>query len=328
MDVEVAYPSLQADGPAGEATAHSESVPCSSVEDAANARSWTGQKQAARAEMWGNLLAGRKNGWWARLVRVASGTHSLALADQAVVSATNFLTTILVGRWCGADELGVYAMGFSLLISWLCVQDSLISLPYTIYRHRPRRENAAEFAGSSLAQYGILSVLSILFLAATAGALSARGVVPTLVTATWILAAVMPFALLRDFGRRFAFSHLRVAHALLIDLAVAALQLAGLVVLAWSGALSAATAFAVVGTACAAVAAVWMYLARRNFVIRLSHVVPTLRQGWSLGKWLFGSQVTLLVQGYVNYWLLAWIVGTAATGVYAACMTKIGRAHV
>src|SRR2546426_272629 len=36
------------------------------------------------------------------LVRgLALGNNTLALLDQAVVSATNFLTTILIGRWCG-----------------------------------------------------------------------------------------------------------------------------------------------------------------------------------------------------------------------------------
>jgi O-antigen/teichoic acid export membrane protein len=46
-------------------------------------------------------------------------------------------------------------------------------------------------------------------------------------------------------------------------------------------------------------------------------------QSWGLGKWIFASQVTLFVQGYIGYWILAWSLGTAATGVYTACMTVV-----
>src|SRR5205823_13401306 len=50
-----------------------------------------------------------------RLMQTVTGHHSIALFDQAAVSATSFLTTILVGRWCGVDELGVYSLGLSVL---------------------------------------------------------------------------------------------------------------------------------------------------------------------------------------------------------------------
>ena len=82
--------------------------------------------------------ADRQPGSWSRFFATDSGNHALALMDHAVVSGTSFLTTILIGRWCGASELGVYSLGFSLLVSWGCVHQSLIALPYTIYRHRTR----------------------------------------------------------------------------------------------------------------------------------------------------------------------------------------------
>jgi len=45
------------------------------------------------------------------------------------------------------------------------------------------------------------------------------------------------------------------------------------------------------------------------------------RHSWGLRKWLFAGQITVSVQGYVTYWLLALVVGTTATGVFAACMS-------
>jgi O-antigen/teichoic acid export membrane protein len=260
---------------------------------------------------------------WARLLRLAAGKHSLALIDQAVVSGTSFLTTILIARWCGAEELGVYALGASLLVSWACVQESLVALPYTIYRHRPLLGTQAEYAGSALMHQGMLSALALVLLVAAALALPWGGAVPGLVAVVWALAGVMPFALLREFGRRFAFAHLRMREALALDVAVAVVQLTGLCWLASMAALSAITACAAIGAACALAGGAWLYLARRNFAIRTEQVGGTLRQSWSLGKWLFASQVTLSVQGYFVHWLLAWWLGVTATGVYVACLTVV-----
>jgi O-antigen/teichoic acid export membrane protein len=279
--------------------------------------------QPTRKESWFEAPAEPRLGWWPRLMGTASGQHSMALFDQVVVSGTSFLTTILIGRSCGADELGVYSLGLSMLVSWACVQEALIALPYTIGWHRSVHEARSEYAGSVLVHQLLLSALAVVVLSIAAMLLGLAGTVPGLATVTGVLAAVMPFALLREFGRRFAFAHLHMTKALVLDLSVSAMQLAGLGLLAWYGALSATTSFAAVGGSCALTATVWLYLARGNFVIRGGLVRRTMQQSWGLGKWLFASQIALFVQGYISYWLLAWTVGTQATGVYAACMSVV-----
>jgi O-antigen/teichoic acid export membrane protein len=247
-------------------------------------------------------------------------TPAVALADQAVVSGTSFLTTVMIAHFCLPSELGVYSIGISLLVSFLTIQDSLISLPYTIQRHNPLGM-PAERAGSSLIHCGLLSALATLVLMMTAMGLSAGSALPELVAVTWALAGVVPFALLREFGRRLAFAHLHTAESLMLDIAVAAIQLAGLCLLAWAGRLSAATACAATGAACAVTGGVWLYLALGKIALRADRVWATMKQNWRLGKWFFACQVTLLVQGYITYWLLAWIAGPAAAGVYTACMS-------
>ena len=257
----------------------------------------------------------------ARMLRGPSGKHALAVLDQAVVSGTSFLTTILLGRWCGAGELGVYSLGFSLLVTWGCVQESLIAMPYTIYRHRPMFGSAAEYAGGVLVHQLLLSGLAAITLVVCGLVLSVTGAAPGLAGVTWVLAAVMPFALLREFGRRYAFAHLRMGEAFALDAAVAVLQLSGLAAFAAAGGLSADTAFATVGLACGLIGAAWFYLTRRNFVIRGGEWRRILRQSWTLGRWIFAGQLSLAVQAYFIQWLLFWTMGKDATGVYAACLT-------
>jgi O-antigen/teichoic acid export membrane protein len=261
--------------------------------------------------------------WWVSLLCTAWGTwgtHALALADQAVVSAASFLTTVMIARWTIPNELGLYSIGISLLVSSLSIQESLISLPYTIQQHRAPG-TPAEHAGSSLTHSALLSALGIVVLAVTALALSASGAEPLLRAMTWTLAGVLPFAFLREFARKFSLAHLHPGQALILDSAVAAIQLAGLGWIGWTGRMSSVTACAVLGVACASTAIVWVCFSRGKFAIRWDQLLKTTRQSWGLGKWLFAGQITVSVQGYMAYWLLALVVGTTATGVYAACMS-------
>jgi O-antigen/teichoic acid export membrane protein len=262
----------------------------------------------------------------AKALQIVCGTHILALADQAIVSCTSFLTTVVIARWTFPSELGSYSIATSLLFPLFCVQESLISLPYTIQRHRSLG-TPAQYAGSSLAHNAQLSVLAVVALALGAMGLSVGNAPPELVSAIWVLAAVSPFALLREFGRRFAFAHLQMGQALTLDLAAAAIQIAGILWLGLMGWMSAAAACAALGVSYAVVGIVWLYLARPKFSIRGFHVRRTMIQSWALGKWLGASQLTTFLRTYAAYWLLAWAAGTAATGVYAACTSVVAFAN-
>ena len=73
------------------------------------------------------------------LVLSAEGTLRqglLSLADQAVVSATNFATGVIVARTCSREELGLYMLGFSVILLATDLQTSLISTPYMVYAPR------------------------------------------------------------------------------------------------------------------------------------------------------------------------------------------------
>jgi O-antigen/teichoic acid export membrane protein len=252
--------------------------------------------------------------------------HALALADQAVVSGASFLTTILVSRWTQAGQLGLYVIAISVIVTVLGVQESLIALPYTI-----QRQNApgaqAERAGRALIQSALFSVASFLLLAAAAVALWARGANSEAIVLAWATAAMAPFSLLREFARRFAFAHLDSAMALALDLAVTAIQIAALFGLGWTGNMSAATACLALGGACAVTALAWFSLAHAAFVFRPGALRGDVQQSWALGGWLLAGQITVSVQGYVAYWLLAALLGAATTGVFAACVSVVSFAN-
>src|SRR5258705_4891815 len=249
---------------------------------------------------------GQERRVWARVQGILSWGQALALTDQAVVSAASFLTTIQIARFAQPSELGLYSMGFSLLVACLCILESLISTPYIVQQHRPSG-TPAERAGASLAQTGLLCALVAAALAATAWALSTLGAGPELATLFWALAAVAPFLILREFGRHFAFAHLRMTQALILDTAVAAIQLATLGWLGWTRAMSAVAAYAALGGACAVAGIVWLYVVHANFTVRMDQIWAATKESWGLGRWLLAMHLTSAVQGSLVYWLLAWL---------------------
>jgi hypothetical protein len=52
----------------------------------------------------------------------------LSLIDQMIVSLSNFLSGVIVGRACGAEEFGLYSLGFSLLLCAAHVQGARAGL--------------------------------------------------------------------------------------------------------------------------------------------------------------------------------------------------------
>ena len=69
-------------------------------------------------------------------VRMVKSDTSMAIVDQSVVSGSRFLTTICIGRLCGSEQLGVYALLFTLYLIFSCVQDAMMSTPYTVFGNR------------------------------------------------------------------------------------------------------------------------------------------------------------------------------------------------
>lgn len=71
----------------------------------------------------------------------------VALADQVIVSGGSFFTTVLIGRLCGPRDLGVYSLAFAIVVMLYTIQQSLVTVPYTIYVHRLQGESRQGYTG-------------------------------------------------------------------------------------------------------------------------------------------------------------------------------------
>lgn len=246
-----------------------------------------------------------------------------SLADQAVVSGVTFLVTVLLGRWCGADELGAYALGFTIVVFVIAAQMAIISIPYTNQWRRLPEGEQKDFAGCALLQQLLFAGLVAGTIAVIAVTLWLFGFRERFNSVLLALSAVLPLYLIREFTRRHAFAHLRMRTAVILDASVATVQISGLVCLFLSDGLTAVTAFAAMGLGAGLGGATALILGRRSFSFRLGMLRRAMNAHWKYGRWVLAAVTAGVLQGYVMHWLLALIAGTTATGIFAACMTVV-----
>ena len=251
----------------------------------------------------------------------------LGILDQAIVSGTRFLVTVLLGRVCGADELGRYALGTTVLILIAAVQESLITLPYTAFCHRRDESERRRYAGNVLKQFAVLSAIAALFqlLLATVYLLtdSPNGIVGVMCA----LVGVLPLFLLHEFCRRIGFAHRDVASVVVFDSAFASVTGLLLILASLYGVLSGLTTLLLVGMAYGTVGGVWLYKSIRNYDFWDRQLLDDIFRHWSFGKWILAAESSMVVRSYLGAWVLALYISEAATGIYTACMMVVVLAN-
>jgi O-antigen/teichoic acid export membrane protein len=244
----------------------------------------------------------------------------VSLADQAVASATNFLTGVIIARACSKEELGLYMLGFSLILLMTDFQTSLITTPYMVYAPRLEGKAHALYTGSTLIHQITFCLITMLGVACGAFVVS-HGVGPrSLGTVLWALVLVIALIMLREHARRVSFARLRLVTAFLFDTFVAIGQICSLLVLARFGLLSASRAYWVIGSVCGIGVAGWLWFDRGFYDPRISDSIADFKKNWTLGKWVFASGLVWAVSMNLYPWLLAVFHGVASAGVWAACL--------
>lgn len=265
-------------------------------------------------------LIQRVNGRVVRHLGRNSRKSILALLDQAIVGGTTFLTAIVVGRVCGAAELGIFSLGLSIMILAIAAQEALITAPFTINVRLFRGSSRARFTAGVMGHFGILAAFCGALVAASATLVTLTQIGPIGVAASlWILTMAVPFRLLRELARRMAYADMNTRAALGIGIAAAVLQLTSLLVLAALGMLSATTALASVGFSAAVSGIGWFLIYRPPIGVRRRLLLAVAKRNSRMGKWLFAGQISHVLSYYSLPWLIVAVVGASQAGVFAAC---------
>ncbi|PHS07369.1 MAG: hypothetical protein COA78_13485 [Blastopirellula sp.] len=241
-----------------------------------------------------------------------------ALGDQFVVSGMNFISTVIVGRWCGFGELGLYSLVFILLLLISVFQHSLILNPYTVFSCQLSGKRKKRYSGCILAQQFLFMAVSAIGLLVLAILTSYLSVNSKMVQVFFALSFTVPLFSAREFIRRFLLAQLNTSATFLLDVCVALLQISGLLILAITDQLTTVSACLVIALSCGLPSILWFAFNSTSFDFQRRFFRVLIRKHWNYGRWICASQFTDVTQSYAVHWILAVMIGVAATGYYSA----------
>lgn len=252
------------------------------------------------------------------------GGSAWGLADQVLISATNFGTMVLLARSLGAAEFGAFTLCYLVLLLANSLQTALVTQPHNILASP--LEGAAYRNYTTSAAVGQLVVAAVFALLALTGA----AVAPLL---GWhrralllALTVAVPAWQLQEFARRAFYTKGQLRSAFLNDLMSYGGQLALVLLLIHQRLLTAPMALYVIAGTSAVAAFAGFWSIRRQLRGHLS--LGAFRESWAISKWLSAATLTSWLASQMYPVLTAAIVGVSATGVLRALQNLIAPTQV
>ncbi|WNJ19317.1 hypothetical protein [Pontibacter sp. G13] len=251
----------------------------------------------------------------------------LILADQVMVSGSNFAIAILLARFMGVETYGVYSLAWMGVIFASSLLQALISVPMmSIFPALQPSEKPAYLAQTFVLQVAFVGIVGVLALGLVFGA------------DEWFpdwgigfLFPVLPLAvcsfLFQEYFRRLFFAQQKSGYALIIDM-VAYVGFVGTVTaIYFLGGLTLRVVFwSVAGSF--GLAALLGYLLSGLGWAGWKSLMPVFQKHWSMGSWLIGKSVLQFFSA--NYFILAAaaLLGPAAVGGLKVAQNLMGASHI
>ncbi|GAB4471035.1 MAG: hypothetical protein Kow0088_04350 [Anaerolineales bacterium] len=249
-----------------------------------------------------------------------------AAIDQALISLTNFLATVIVARYATPTDLGVYAVGFSALTLMRNTIEGLVIQPLNVYGAGMAEDEFAAYASSTGVIQLTLAGITALVSAGGGWLLTGMGndVAGPALFSLWF---VLSFWQMQEFVRRLLYTRRRVLAAMTNTL-LGSLTRLGL--LLWWGkeaSLNGVRGLEAIGWG--ALIALLSGLWANRKVWRLRGLTPrrTWQRNWDFGRWMMGSTLANWVSVEFYPVLTAGMVSFAAAGAYRALQNLVAPIH-
>jgi O-antigen/teichoic acid export membrane protein len=248
-----------------------------------------------------------------------------AMMDQGFISGSNFLLSIILARWMGADQYGAYALAFSIFVLLSLLYMSMVLEPMAVLGAATYRGSLRGYLKSLLWIHVALTVVIFVMLGMSSTAAALWGHSPGLAGALAGVMLASPCVLLFWLARRSFYLELSPASAGVGAVLYCAVALAGLYIIRWSGRLSPFSAFLPMAVA-ALFTTVLLYYRLRPSLRPASLEVRTgevWRRHWGYGRWALASSIASWVPAYIYYPLLTSFSGMSHSGELKALMNLV-----
>lgn len=268
---------------------------------------------------------------WERIrndfLRPFLGREIGALTDQAVVSATNFLTSVMLVRFMGLREFGVFALAWMSVMFVNSLQNALIVAPMMSIGPKQEEKDRPFYFGAVVFQEIVLVLLCfVLVLAVVKGSSNLFPNAKLQQLALPLAVSALAYQM-QDFVRRYFFATRQCRRALVDDIVSYLTQLPILFLLHRAGDLTSATALWVMaGTSLLGLVPGWFWLEPIEF--NKEWIKAISQRHWKLSRWLGASSLLQWTSGNLFVIAAPLYYGAAAAGVLKASQNLMGATHI
>lgn len=254
------------------------------------------------------------------------GSHldsMVALADQGMVSLTNFVTVVMLAIYCEDAVFAAIALAGQTISYLRSAQERLISAPYAAFIHRSEIHTET-YTGSSLRHSFLFTAVVSMIASGAAMVFFFTSTDKTIAVGVLVQCLLLPCILLRDHLRFLCFSRFRVNFAFVVDTLTSVAQVSVLFLLILAGLTDAVsiTVGLVVSSALPIVS--WFVLKPIPYVMSQDRYRSDWNQNWQYSRWLLLGRLFGVASYLVIPWLIAFQRGDSETAVFAKAMNLIG----
>jgi O-antigen/teichoic acid export membrane protein len=253
------------------------------------------------------------------------GKNIWAMGDQVLISATNFITTVLIARVLSPALFGSFTLVYSALLLANIFQSTLVTQAHNVLALSRAGETYRRYTGNTaLSQVALVAVEAMLAL--VVAIIAGMKGYPGTVLIVWLAPACVAWQM-QEFVRRVMYTECRFAAAFFNDCISYGGQLLLFVAFWATGHLNANTAMLSLTITSAAAAMLGVWQIRPSLEFKLDSSV--LSENWVFGKWLLGGELVQWFGSLQLYlFLTAWLLGTHATGELRAAQTLFGPTRI
>lgn len=263
------------------------------------------------------------NRLWTRFAQL-----NLALIDQALVSGVNFLTGILLARYLGIKEFGVFSLAWMAVLLANSFQTAFINNPMMSVGPKLAKEEEAVYFGSILLQ-------QLAFLLATFALLTTAIMASEYFFPLWeakALALPLACAVLtsqtHDFFRRYFYTRGKAPIVLRNDLVCYGGRMAFLIFLFYTGMASTSNVIWVLSISFLAGSLIGFLQMETTQWPSLAAFKSHCLRHWGLSKWLVASASLKWLSGNLFVIVAGATLGATAAGALKAAQSIMGVAHI
>ena len=250
-----------------------------------------------------------------------------ALADQSLVSAVNFLTTILVARMVQIEEFGRFSIAWMIILLSKDLQNAFINSPMMSIGPKQMAKDLPLYYGAALVQQVGFAAAS--FLLVFAGTKIAVAIFPNLFAPGFALALAAAVAMdqTQDFIRRYFFANERPIAVFINDVINCGSRLILLFLLfRYAPTDSAGVLWVMCGCALMAVAVGAFFIG--PFQMDRHWITATAHRHWGFSKWTTGNSILRWLSSNLIILMSGSVLGPQAIGAIRASINVLAPRNV